>query len=100
MNPTLDKFFAVLEAYMDARRLSESRVSTLVFGAGHRILLVRKGGDIGARKVDAALRWFSANWPDGAEWPAGVERPMLVSGEVPSVDAEDLPSVASTQHLV
>lgn len=28
-----------------------------------------------ARKYDAVMGWFAANWPDGLEWPAGVPRP-------------------------
>lgn len=28
------------------------------------------------RKYDEVMRWFSANWPDGAEWPADVPRPQ------------------------
>lgn len=25
------------------------------------------------------MKWFSDNWPDGAEWPADVARPALTA---------------------
>ena len=34
-----------------------------------------------ARKYDEVMRWFSENWPAGAEWPDTVSRPQIVSTE-------------------
>lgn len=71
----IDTLLLVSEAYASARSLSESRVSTLAFGEGTRLKHVREGGDMGARRVQRGIQWFSDNWPDGAEWPADVPRP-------------------------
>lgn len=66
------------EHFAEARRLSESSVSTLVFNDGKRIRRIRNGSDIGARQIDRAIQWFADHWPNGAAWPAGVVRPVGV----------------------
>jgi hypothetical protein len=76
----IDHLLAVADAYASARGLSESRVSTLAFGEGTRLGHVRRGGEMGARRVARGIAWFSENWPEGAEWPADVPRPALTEG--------------------
>jgi hypothetical protein len=39
------------------------------------------------RKYDEVMRWFSENWPDGAEWPASVPRPLVNAPCTPSPDS-------------
>jgi hypothetical protein len=34
------------------------------------------GADIGIKREEKALRWLSANWPNGAKWPHSIERPL------------------------
>lgn len=65
----------VSAAYSGAVGLSESRVSTLVFRAGHRIPNLRKGSDAKSGTLEAGLQWFSDNWPEGVPWPCDVLRP-------------------------
>jgi hypothetical protein len=77
----IDTFLVVARAYADARQLSESRVSTLVFGEGTRLKHLRDGGDMGARRVARGIRWLSENWPDNATWPAGIARPLPFEDE-------------------
>ena len=72
---TIEQILAVAGAFADARGLSESRVSTLVFGDGTRLKHIRNGGDMGARRVERGLIWFSENWPEHAVWPDHVARP-------------------------
>lgn len=68
--------FTVSDAFAAARKLSRSRVSTLVFGDGRKLdLMHEQGADITTRRFEAAMRWFSAHWPEGAAWPEGVPRP-------------------------
>lgn len=71
----IDELLAVVSAFAEARQLSESRVSTLVFGEGTRLKHLREGGDMGARRVARGMSWLSSNWPNGAQWPADVTRP-------------------------
>lgn len=67
--------FRLVEIYRNATGLSESRVSTLLFGGGARLSQIREGKDVGTRILDRAFQWFSDRWPEGAEWPADVPRP-------------------------
>ena len=75
----MDQIYALLvliDSYCSATGLSEARVSTLVLGGGARAGQIRHGSDIGARRLDRAIEWFSTNWPAGVAWPEGVARPV------------------------
>lgn len=66
------------ERYASARGLSISRVSTLVFADGKVLTRISKGGDLTTGRFEAAISWFSANWPEGAAWPAEIDRPVSI----------------------
>lgn len=78
----IDQLLTVIDAYCAARGVSEARASTLIFNGGGRIRQLREGRDIGVLTASAAMRWLSANWPEGADWPAGVARPAATDREV------------------
>jgi len=67
----------LIEAFANARGLSPSRVSTIALNAGHTYQSLVDGKDITVGRFERAMRWFSANWPDGLEWPEGVDRPVV-----------------------
>jgi hypothetical protein len=69
------QLIAVADAYAAHRGLSRSRVSTIVFNAGAALDRVASGRDLNTGNWERAMRWFSDNWPDGAEWPDEVPRP-------------------------
>lgn len=71
----------VANHYAQARRLSMSRVSTLVLNDGKALDRISSGGDLNTGSYERALEWFSANWPRGAAWPEGVERPQREAAE-------------------
>ena len=71
----IEILFAVSKAFGDAKSIGEARVSTLVFNDGKRLQRVRDGADIGARSIERAMQWFSANWPEDLIWPSSVDRP-------------------------
>lgn len=73
--PSIQHLFRLIDAYRLARDVSDARVSTLLFNDGGRIGELRSGGDIGTRRLDRAIQWFSDNWPDKAEWAADIDRP-------------------------
>jgi hypothetical protein len=77
----IEQFFAVVDAYKAATGLPDKTVSSRVLNDSSRIDLLRAGGDIGVRKVAAALQWFSDNWPGNAAWPEGVIRPETAFGQ-------------------
>ena len=91
----LDHLISVSEAFAAARGLSRSRVSTIVFGDGRKLdLVIRDGADITTRRLEAAMAWFSANWPEGAVWPDGVPRPAVACAVAPGA-ADVRPADAS-----
>lgn len=83
----IEDLLCVVAAFNAARKISDGRSSTLIFGDGTRIKHLRCGGDMGVRRLQRALLWLSENWPDGAEWPADVVRPASQSS--PSLEAEE-----------
>lgn len=87
----LEQLLAVTDAFCAATGLSEARVSTRVFSGGRRIQQIRDGGDVGTMSFERAMRWFSENWPEGAEWPAGVPRPEA------EIDAQSSTAAAVTR---
>lgn len=90
----LDHLISVSEAFAAARGLSRSRVSTIVFGDGRKLdLVIRDGADITTRRLEAAMSWFSANWPAGAAWPDGVPRPAVAV----AVAADAHPAAAASE---
>jgi hypothetical protein len=74
MNTLRLQLIAVADAYCSARRLSRSRVSTIVFNAGLALDRIASGKDLTTGNWERAMAWFSSNWPEGAEWPAGSPR--------------------------
>lgn len=66
----------LVDAFAAARRISDARASTLIFGDGTRVKHLRAGGDMGVHRIDRAMAWLSANWPDAAAWPDDVLRPV------------------------
>jgi hypothetical protein len=72
---TADHLLTLFGPFCDARNISESRLSMLLFNDGKRIGLLRRGGDIGSRRLLDAFQWLSNHWPEGAHWPDDVPRP-------------------------
>lgn len=72
---TVDHLLTLIGPFCQARGISESRLSSLIFNDGKRVKLLRAGGDISSRKLVQTFQWFSDHWPEGAEWPQDVPRP-------------------------
>lgn len=73
------KLVLTAKTFAEARGLSISRVSTLVFNDGKTIdAILRRNADITTDRFERAMQWFSDNWPHDASWPAGVSRPLPV----------------------
>jgi hypothetical protein len=67
----------VADAYRNAEGIEDKTVSNRVFTDAKKLTALRSGADITITRFNDALRWFSANWPKGAEWPGNVDRPSL-----------------------
>lgn len=76
-----ESLIRVAKRYAEVRRLSLSRVSTLVLNDGKALDRIDSGGDLMTGSFERALEWFSANWPRGASWPEDVERPAQEAAE-------------------
>lgn len=72
---TIDAFLRLTEAYCAAVGIAEATLSTRLFSDGKRIAEVRRGSDIGSRRLSRAVEWLSANWPDDLDWAADIARP-------------------------
>jgi len=61
--------------YCAATGKTRIAVSKRVFNDGKVLDNLVDGKDITIGRFERAMRWFSDNWPDGAEWPDEVPRP-------------------------
>lgn len=66
----------VADAYGAAAQVEEKTVSSRVFQDSKKLGAIRAGSDITVGRYNAAIIWFDANWPEGAEWPQDVLRPL------------------------
>lgn len=72
----VDQLIAVATTFHEARKLSLSRVSGLVFQDGNKLKHIVNGkADLTTTRFENAMLWFSQNWPDGLEWPANISKP-------------------------
>ncbi|WP_246725535.1 hypothetical protein [Beijerinckia sp. L45] len=72
--------FVLADAYADATGLAEGTVSDRVLKGGNRLRDLRAGkGDIGIRRLEQAIKWFSNHWPEGVDWPDTIDRPPVES---------------------
>jgi hypothetical protein len=69
------QLLTLVDAYRTATGTEDTTVSHRVFADSKKVGALRDGADITTGRFNAAVLWFSENWPDGAEWPAGVARP-------------------------
>ncbi len=80
--PSIASLLTVAEAYAQAYGLSETTVSKRALQDSSRLAELRSGScDIGVKRLERTLQWFSDNWPRGAEWPVSVSRPVSVLAE-------------------
>lgn len=79
MDP-LQSLIRLAAEYGKATGLEEATVSGRVLKGGNRLRDLRAGlSDIGIRRLEAAIQWFSSHWPTDAEWPSDVPRPEPAS---------------------
>lgn len=84
----IEHLLILIDGYKSSTGLQDKTVSSRVFGDSKKISSLRSGGDLTVSRLNAALRWFSSNWPDGLNWPNGIFRPTSVSpADLPSGEA-------------
>jgi hypothetical protein len=67
----------LIETYAEAEKLSPSRIGQKLFSSGSKYKQLVAGADITVGRLEEAVRWFDANWPDDLPWPADLPRPSL-----------------------
>lgn len=79
----IEQLLLVAEEYRRATGLDTKTVSWRIFEDSKKLDAMRKdGADIQTRRFEKAMRWLSANWPEGAKWPKDVDRPPVNPEEV------------------
>jgi hypothetical protein len=66
---------ALADEYQRTVSIEDKTLSFRVFGDSKKLAALRAGADITTERFNSAIRWFSANWPEGASWPKRLERP-------------------------
>jgi hypothetical protein len=73
----IEHLLKVARAYGVAEGVPLSTVSSRALNDGKRLkALEEEGANITVGRLEAALRWFSDKWPEGAKWPEDVPRPV------------------------
>ena len=65
----------IADEYARSSQVEEKTVSSRVFQDSKKLGAIRSGADITIGRFNAALKWFSENWPTGAVWPNDIARP-------------------------
>lgn len=79
-----DQLLALATGYATHQGISLVRLSSRVFDDGKKLNSLAERGDITTARFERGMKWFSENWPDGAEWPLSVPRPdVALSGSTP-----------------
>jgi hypothetical protein len=73
----IEHLLQVADEYGRAVMVEDKTISSRVFNDGKKLAAIRGGSDITVGRYNAALEWFSANWPDDAVWPHDVPRPVI-----------------------
>ncbi|WP_144049202.1 hypothetical protein [Liberibacter crescens] len=76
----------MIETYCSAYRISETTLSTYIFNDGKRINSIRRGSDVGTRRLESAFRWLYDRWPENTPWPDNISHPDIFG---PAPDNED-----------
>lgn len=71
----IDQLLKTARRYAEHQDLGLSTVSWRMFADNKKLQALIDGADIQTRRLEQAMGWLSANWPDGLAWPSDVERP-------------------------
>ena len=92
---SIHALLAVADAYAAACAVPETTVSKRALNDSSRLSELRTGScDIGVKRAERTLQWFSDHWPD-APWPGDVPRPDTPIGAEPSSHTRDTKVAAS-----
>lgn len=68
------------DEYQRVTAVGDTTLSFRVFGDSKKLAALRANADITTQRFNAAVTWFSANWPEDAAWPVDViDRPAVAA---------------------
>lgn len=70
---------SLADEYQRVDPVEDKTLSSRVFDDGKKLTALRSDKDITVSRFNAAVQWFSDNWPEGAEWPKGIARPKVAA---------------------
>lgn len=76
---SIEQLLQLAHAYAAAEGIELSTVSWRALGDTKKLSALESGRDIQVRRLETTIKWFSDNWPIGAEWPRGVLRPQMTA---------------------
>lgn len=68
------------DEYQRVVPVEDKTLSFRVFGDSKKLAALRTDADITTQRFNAAVQWFSDNWPEGARWPREIARPPHSNG--------------------
>ncbi len=72
---SIAQLLRVARAYGKWHNIELSTVSYRCMMDTKKLPALVDGADIQVKRFEAAMQWFSDNWPDGCGWPQGIARP-------------------------
>lgn len=70
---------AIADEYQRVTHVEDKTLSFWVFRDSKKLAALRGKSDITTGRLNAAIQYFSDNWPDGAVWPKGIVRPKVAA---------------------
>jgi hypothetical protein len=68
---------ALAHAYLAHAEIKQHTLSWRLFNDSKKLKALEEGSDIQLGRYEAAMRWFSANWPADLAWPDDVPRAQV-----------------------
>ena len=66
--------------YSQAKGVSLSRISNLIFSQGTKIKQLQAGAGLTMKRYFSAIQWFADNWPSDLHWPEDlVKKPQTAA---------------------
>lgn len=72
----IDQLLRLVDIYAEANGLEQTTVSWRLFSDTAKLQSLREGRDLQTKRFEHALRFLSANWPEGVPWPDDIARPV------------------------
>lgn len=77
----LKHLLILAKEYKRATGKEDRTISSRVFGDSKKLTALKGGKDITIARFNAAILWFSDNWPEKAKWPKDIQRPIKEAAE-------------------